>query len=195
MNMKEVRYVPSLKKKLLSISELDKKGYIVSFIDGQVLMWTKGKTLEYDVVIGEEGRLYKLKGHPETTLVHEITSSSELWHRRLAHINYRALPYVSKVVTSLPYMKIDHEGTCKWCARGKNIKNQFPKSETMTKGTLELIHSNVCGPMPSTSLSGYEYYVTFIDDYSKKTLIYFLKTKSEVFGKFKEFKTLIENHS
>ena len=49
--------------------------------------------------------------------------------------------------------------------------------------------------MPSISLSGYEYYVTFIDDYSRNTWIYFLKTKSEVFGKFKEFKALIENHS
>ena len=44
-------------------------------------------------------------------------------------------------------------------------------------------------------LSGYEYYVTFIDDYSIKTWIYFLKTKNEVFKKFKEFKALIENHS
>ena len=60
---------------------------------------------------------------------------------------------------------------------------------------MELIHSDVCGPIPSTYLSGYEYYVTFIDDYSRKTLIYFLKTKDEVFGKFKEFKSLIENHS
>ena len=49
--------------------------------------------------------------------------------------------------------------------------------------------------MPSISLSGYEYYATFIDDYSRKTWIYFLKNKSEVFGKFKEFKSLIENHS
>ena len=125
------------KKKLLSISKLDKKGYIVSFIDGQVLMWSKGKTLEDEVVIGEEGGLYKLKGHPETTCIRETTSSSELWHRRLAHINYKALPYVSKVVTRLPNPKIDHEGTCKGCARGKNIKNPFPKSETKTKGTLK----------------------------------------------------------
>ena len=102
---------------------------------------------------------------------------------------------MSKVVTSLPNLKIDHEGTCKVCARGKNIKNPFPKSETKTKGTLELIHYDVCGPIPSTSLSGYEYYVIFIDDYSRKTWIYFLKTKSEVFRKFKEFKSFRENHS
>ena len=113
-------------------------------------MWSKGKTLEDVVVIGEEeGGLYKLKRHPETSLVHESTSSSELWHRRLAHINYKELPCVRKVATGLPYLKIDHEGTCKGCARGKNIKNPFPKSETNTKGTLELIHSDVCGPMPS----------------------------------------------
>ena len=99
-----------------------------------------------------------------------------------------------KVVTSLPDLKIDHEGIFKGCAKGKNIKNLFPKSETKIKGALELIHSDVCGPMPSTPLSGYEYYITFIDDYSRKTWIYFLKAKDEVFGKFKEFKALIENH-
>ncbi len=49
--------------------------------------------------------------------------------------------------------------------------------------------------MPSTSLSGYVYNVSFIDDYYRKTWIYFLKKKYEVFGKLKEFKALIENHT
>ena len=115
--------------------------------------------------------------------------------QKLAHINYKALPHVNKVVIGLPDMKIKHEGIYKGCAKGKNIKNPFPKSETKTKATLELIHSYVCGPMSSTSLSGFEYYITFIDDFSRKTWIYFLKAKSEVFEKFKEFKALIENLS
>ena len=51
-------------------------------------MWSKGKTLEDVVVIGEEeGELYKLKGHPEIARVHETMSSSELWNMKLAHIN------------------------------------------------------------------------------------------------------------
>ena len=79
--------------------------------------------------------------------------------------------------------------------KGRTSRIHFRKSETKTKGTLELIHSDVCGPMSSTSLSGFEYYITFIDDYSRKTWIYFLKAKSEVFEKFKEFKALIENLS
>jgi transposase InsO family protein len=49
--------------------------------------------------------------------------------------------------------------------------------------------------MPTSSISGYVYYVSFIDDYSRKTWIYFLKSKDEVFSKFKEFKALIENLS
>ena len=61
MNMKEVLYVLGLKKNLLSISALDKKGYRFSFIDGKVLMSSKGNTLEVVVVISEERVLYKLK--------------------------------------------------------------------------------------------------------------------------------------
>jgi hypothetical protein len=77
----------------------------------------------------------------------------------------------------------------------KNIKNPFPKRDSKAEGVLELIHSNMCGPMPSSSISRYVYYVSFIDDYSLKTWIYFLKSKDEVFSKFKEFKTLRENLS
>ena len=107
-------------------------------------------------MIGEEGGgLYKLKGHLETTLVHETANPNELWNRRLSHINYKELPHVNKVVTGLLDFKINHEAICKGCAKGKNIKNPFPKSETKTKGTLEFIHSDVCGPMSSTYLSGF----------------------------------------
>ena len=63
MNMKDVLYVPGLKKNLLSISGLDKKGFRVAFVDGEVLMWKKGKTIDGVVVLGvEEGGIYKLKG-------------------------------------------------------------------------------------------------------------------------------------
>jgi len=196
MKMKDILYVPGLKKNLISISALDKKGFRVTFIDGEVLMWPRGRTLKDAVVIKvEEGGLYKLKGHSEATMLHDTTSPCELWHRRLARLNYKALPHVSKEVTEIPEMKINHEGVCRGCAEGKNINNLFSKSNTKTEGTLELIHSDVCGPMPFTSLSGYVYYVSFIDDYSRNTWIYFLKKKDEVFGNFKEFKALIENHS
>jgi hypothetical protein len=92
--------------------------------------------------------------------------------RRLAHINYKALPYICKVVTGLPKLKGDHEGVCDGCAQGKNVKNPFSKRDSKAEGVIELIHSNVCGPMPSSSINGYVYYVSFINDYSRKRLGY-----------------------
>ena len=70
MKMKYVMYVPGLKKNILSISSsLDKKGFRVAFVDGKVLMWTKGKTIDDAVEIGvEEGGIYKLKGHAYSAL-------------------------------------------------------------------------------------------------------------------------------
>ena len=76
-------------------------------------MWSKGKNFESAVTIGlQEGGLYRLKGKAEQTLVHSSISPSELWHRRLAHIHYKALPVVSKVVNGLPELK-DKGGVCK----------------------------------------------------------------------------------
>ena len=60
---------------------------------------------------------------------------------------------------------------------------------------LELVHTHVCGPLKPMSNGKITYFLTFIDDYSRKTWVYFLKRKSEVFDTFKEFKTLIEKQS
>ena len=100
--MKDIFFVPGLKKNLLSISTLDAKGTRVTFVDGQVLMWPRGKTIDDAIVIGEQGRLYKLNEHPEQALVHDTVEPNELWHRRLAHVHYRALPLASKVVGGIP---------------------------------------------------------------------------------------------
>jgi hypothetical protein len=73
------------------------------------------------------------------------------------------------------------------------VEHSFPNSDSKAKGVLDIVHSDTCGLMLVASLSGYVYYVSFIDDYSHKTWIYLLKAKNEVFGKFKEFKALVEN--
>ena len=101
------------------------------------------------------------------------------------------------MVTSLPMLHVDHDGICRGCALSKNTKGSFPKSESRSKRILDLVHFDLCGPMTVTSLGGYNYYVTFIDDQSRKMWIYFLKTKEseEVVSKFKEFKAEVENLS
>jgi hypothetical protein len=70
------------------------------------------------------------------------------------------------------------------CTRKEREETIF-KSDSKAKGVLDIIHSDVCAPMSATSPSRYVYYVLFIDDFSRKTWIYFLKDKNEVFNKFK----------
>ena len=82
---------------------------------------------------------------------------------------------------------------CKGCALGKNARKSFPSSDNIAEGILDIIHSDVCSKMTVPSLGNFIYYVSFIDDYSRKTWIYFLKSKDEVSNKFKEFKASIEN--
>ena len=77
---------------------------------------------------------------------------------------------------------------------GKQHRQPFPKkSQSRSSQPLELIHSDVCGPMSVNSVGGSRYFVTFIDDYSRFTTVYFMKHESEALEKFKEFVELVEN--
>ena len=58
---------------------------------------------------------------------------------------------------------------------------------------LELVHTDVCGPMSTKAKGGYEYFITFIDDYSRYGYMYLMRRKSETFEKFKEFRADVEN--
>ena len=97
------------------------------------------------------------------------------------------------MVEGIPELQSTHEGICRGCALGKNVMKPFSSSNNRSKEILDLIHSDVCGLMPVKSLGGSLYYVTFIDDYSRNTWLYLLKTKDEVFSKFQELKVEIEN--
>ncbi|KAK4388426.1 Retrovirus-related Pol polyprotein from transposon TNT 1-94 [Sesamum angolense] len=63
------------------------------------------------------------------------------------------------------------------------------------KAVLELIHTDVCGPMRTPSHEQNRYFILFIDDYSRMTWVYFMREKSEVFKVFKKFKNLVEKQS
>ena len=79
------------------------------------------------------------------------------------------------------------------CLYGKQNRVKFPSGATREKQIMDLIHNDVFGPIHVPSLGGSLYYVSFMDDFSRNTLLYFLKKKSEVFSKFKEYKALVEN--
>ena len=88
------------------------------------------------------------------------------------------------------------DNQCEGCILGKQHRENFPSGKSITeKAPLEIVHSDLCGPMQTPSLASSHYMLTFIDDFTRKTWVYFLKYKSEVFEKFCNFKALVENQS
>ena len=99
------------------------------------------------------------------------------------------------MVEALPVIKAT-TGICKGCVIGKHPEHKFDWGKANRATCIfGLIHSSINGPMPITSMNGSRYLITFIDDFSRYTWVFFLKKKSEVCEKFSELKALIENAS
>jgi len=85
---------------------------------------------------------------------------------------------------------------CEACVKGKQARVPFKKSGIKrSQSILGLVHSNVCGPVNVPSVGGTCYFLTFTDDYTRHTAVYFLRSKSEVPDKFAEYKALVENQT
>jgi hypothetical protein len=119
-----------------------------------------------------------------------------LWHQRLGHIGEKGLRLLHSkgMVEGMSNYSLDFD-FCEHCLYGKQNRVRFPSSATREEGILQLVHSDVFGPMSDPSLGKSVYYVSFIYDFSRKTWIYFLRKKSEVFDRFKEFKALVDNQT
>jgi uncharacterized protein YigE (DUF2233 family) len=100
------------------------------------------------------------------------------------------------MVNGMNLKEVPLHHVCEACIEGKHQRTSFLKDEmTRASKLLELVHSNVCGPMKTTSRGGARYFVTFINDILRKIHVYLLRAKGEVFDKFKEYKALVENQT
>ena len=125
-----------------------------------------------------------LNGLDRTDSTSSNSELCEIWHHKMGHMYHGALSTLREITTGVPDFSSDHLDVCRGCAMGKFARSPFPSRDNRVTEIFDLIHTDVSGRMSHVSLSGYEYYVLFIDDHSKKTCIYFLKTKSEVFKWF-----------
>jgi hypothetical protein len=118
------------------------------------------------------------------------------WHKRLGHIREKGLRLLhgKGMVEGMSNCSLDFD-FCEHCLYGKQNRIRFPSSEMRSEGILHLVYSDVFGPVLVPSLRTFLYYVSFIDEFSRNTWIYFLRKKSKVFERFKEFKALVENQS
>ena len=79
--------------------------------------------------------------------------------------------------------------------KGKMTKSPFVGQVERAKHLLDLIHTDVCGPLNVSAHGNYNYFLTFTDNFSRYGYVYLLRYKSEVFEKFKEFRTEVEKQT
>ncbi|MDV3183805.1 MAG: DDE-type integrase/transposase/recombinase, partial [Sweet potato little leaf phytoplasma] len=114
------------------------------------------------------------------------------WHSRLGHASARVVKNVLKSCNVSVSLNENFD-FCDACQKGKSHRLPFNLSHSHTWHPLELVHCDLWGPAPIASTFGYKFYISFVDDFTRMTHIFPLKTKSEAFKTFCQYKSLVEN--
>lgn len=192
IRVENVLYVPGLAANLLSVDTIVQRDYKVNITkNGCTIHDADGDLV---AVAKPHGGVYRLGKVPETAFATIETKQREgVWHRRMGHLGRGGMKQLTKgPAKSIRGFETTKE-ECDICVKGKQSRKPFKFSGKQVRVPLELIHSDICGPMFTESLGGAKYFITFIEDYSRKKFVYFLKHKSEAIKAFKNFRAYAEN--
>ncbi|KAK1619699.1 hypothetical protein QYE76_025216, partial [Lolium multiflorum] len=196
----DVMLVKTLGYNLLSISALGKMGFAV-FIDNDIVVLLWSKTLKVAFVGYREHNLYVVDFSGTTTssamCLFGKADVGWLWHRRLAHVNMRTLQSLHKgnhIVGLMENVSFAKDRVCRACVEGKMHDSPHPsKTIISSKRILELLHVDLFGPVTHASLGAKKHCLVIVDDYSRYTWVYFLKTKDETQQIFIDFATEVQH--
>ena len=192
-------YVPAMSRNIISISCLDLDGFRfviqnsnLSIFRGDIF-YCNGCLMNGLYVLNLESSDYKSVYNINTKkFKSNDLNPTYFWHCRLGHINEKRISRLHKdgLLDSFDFESFE---SCESCLLGKMTKAPFSGKGERATELLSLIHSDVCGPMSSTARGGYQYFVTFTDDFSRYGYIYLMKHKYETFEMFKIFKNEVQN--
>lgn len=214
--IEKVLFVPNLSANLISVSRLCDKGHIVVFDKDSCKIYKTCEIHGNPITSAPNVKgLYKWNGsslrdtsneHEHSILLcdgrQEAVSASvavaaelpaDLWHKRLGHLGMKGMCALRDNLATGICFQVSSDVKCETCLLGKQVALPFPAGEAArATSPLELIHSDVAGPMQECSFGGAKYIVTFTDDYTRKTYAYLMKNKSEVMHHFITFKNEVE---
>ncbi|KAF7763798.1 hypothetical protein Agabi119p4_8335 [Agaricus bisporus var. burnettii] len=193
-----VLHVPDLRSNLLSCLYLARhKGFNITISSHSIDFKLQGRTLFTATIHSNNSA--ELDGSTVTSetafSVSTLPVDISLWHRRFIHHNYADVKsMISKDLVSGLKLEsnLSPDSICEPCLAGKMHSHPFPSSLNHNRSPLELVHSDLHGPLPVSTHSGYKYWITFIDDSTRFRAVYLLKAKSEAFEAFKVYKSWAE---
>ncbi|XP_024006852.1 uncharacterized protein LOC112083381 [Eutrema salsugineum] len=188
-----VFYVHGLKANLISVSQLCDEGLEIIFtrVDCKAID-EKGNTVMYGIKSGNNCYMWSVTDQ----CLSARQSQLDLWHKRLGHMNVNGLTKLVKaeVVRGIPPLESETQTLCGACQKGKQVKVQHKAlSETRTSRILKLMHMDLMGPISTENINGERYIFVMVDDFSRYTLVSFLREKSEAASCFKILALQLKN--
>lgn len=191
-SLPNVLYVPGIAKNILSVGALCKPDTSVTFFVNHAIVQKKGKTIlranrnEHGLYIADLNAIF-----PETLAL--LAADYHTWHRRLAHTHN--IENTAKIVDGININKEKVPSKlCEVCAQARLTRLPFPSIRTQATKPLQIVHSDVCGPIDTQTWDGRKYFVTFLDDYTHYSRVYLLKNKYEVSECLKHYVQWTERH-
>ena len=200
--IEDVLYVPDLGQNLISVHRIAQKGIDIIFTEDLCeFRKAENQKLCSTARVKKGCSQYELDGFvvkSENAAIAENILNLDLWHQQLGHVSKDTLKnmFCKGVIEGLHLEKDCKIKLCESCIAGKQTREKFPKDGgTRATELLEIVHSDVCGPMPVRSLGGNKYFVTFIDDFSRYGAVYFIKEKNQVLPCFKEYVSMVKRQT
>lgn len=189
IQVRNVLYIPDLTTNLLSVSQLTKSGCKVDFSSTGCKIYNVKKILVATATLIDN--MYKLN----TVKAGSACTATDLntWHKRMGHLNMDDVKRLPLCAEGVNICNKEVNTVCIPCCKAKQTRLPFPNSGSRANGLLEIIHTDLCGPMETPSAGGGKYFITFTDDFSRKVHVYFLKNKMDIKSVFKKFKEEVEN--
>ncbi|KAK8593781.1 hypothetical protein V6N12_045855 [Hibiscus sabdariffa] len=195
LNLENCYFVPSLTKNIISVSCLDKIGFEIIIKNNSCsffynnLFYGSAQLINGLYILNQENMIFNINTKKLKT---NDSNQTYLWHCRLGQISERRISKLHRDGLLDPFV-FGQLDVCESCLLGKMTKAPFSGKGERASDLLGLIHSDVCGPMNTQARGGYQYFITFTDDFSRYGYIYLMRHKSEALEKFKEFKNEVQN--
>ena len=209
MTFSDVYYVEQLKYNLLSVSQVCDKKHSILFTDTECLFLAPGfKIVDESQILLRTPRkdnvycldLENVLSNPSLNCLFSKASLNEssLWHRRMCHMNFKTMNKLVKhnLVRGLPQKEFSCDDHCVACLKGKQHKTSHKSKEFSSISLpLQLLHMDLFGPTNVMSIGKKSYCLVIVDDFTRFTWVYFLRTKDETSSTLKSFFTRIENQA
>lgn len=194
----DVYYIPELKSNIVSLGQLEEKGFKFVGENSRLCVYDPERTLLILAPrVGNKLYLAKFGLVPPVCLLAQSDDESWKWHARYGHLNFWALSDLSSKGLVYGMSGVRRlEKVCDGCVLGKQHRKPFPQTSSFrAESGLELVHADLCGQITPTSIGGASYFLLVVDDHSRYMWVEMIKSKDQALDSFKRIVARAEKES